>query len=39
MAIGRYTMRHDDDFVPDGFLLVAAGLVVLCSSLLAIAFM
>jgi hypothetical protein len=37
MAIGRYTMRNDDDFVSDGFLLVAAGLVVLCSSLLAIA--
>jgi hypothetical protein len=40
MASGRCTMRNDDDFVSDGFLaLVAAGLVVLCSSLLAIAFM
>jgi hypothetical protein len=34
---GRWNMRHD--FVPDGFLaLTAAGLVLLCSSLLAIAF-
>jgi hypothetical protein len=31
---------RNDDFVSDGFLaLVAAGLVVLCTSLLAIAFM
>src|ERR1700730_3920703 len=36
-AIGRCTMRNDD-FVSDGFLAVA-GLVVLCPSLLAIAFM
>ena len=36
---GRCTM-DDDDFVSDGVLeLVAASLVVLCSSLLAIAFM
>ena len=39
MVSGRCTMRNDD-FVSDGFLaLVAAGLVVLCSTLLAIAFM
>jgi hypothetical protein len=39
MTSGRCTMG-DDDFVSDGFLeLVAACLVVLCSSLLAIAFM
>jgi hypothetical protein len=30
---------RNDEFVSDGFLALAAGLVVLCSSLLAIAFM